>query len=106
MDFFGGLPMTHRGHDFLFDMVDRFNKLCLLIPCKKTISRREAIELFLKHVWVHFRFPTSVMSNRDNKFFGKFWTTLWEIMDTNLNYSTAFHLQTDGQTEVVNMTLV
>jgi hypothetical protein len=42
MDFVGGFPMTHRGHDYLFIVVDHFRKMCVLIPCKKTISGREA----------------------------------------------------------------
>jgi hypothetical protein len=50
MDFFGGLPMTRRGQDYLFIVVGRFSKMCVLIPCKKTISRREAVELFFIHV--------------------------------------------------------
>jgi hypothetical protein len=80
--------------------------MCMLIPCKKTISGQEATELFFSHVWVHFIFPTSIISDRDNRFLGRFWTTLWERMDTKLKYSTSFHPQTDGQTEVVNRTLV
>jgi hypothetical protein len=106
MDFVGGLPMTHRGHDYLFVVVDHFNKMCVLIPCKKTISGQEVVELFFSHVWVHFGFPTSIISYRDNRFLGRFWTIIWERMNTKLKYSTSFHPQIDGQTEVVNRTLV
>jgi hypothetical protein len=50
--------------------------------------------------------PTSIISDRDNRFLGRFWTMLWERMDTKLKYSNAFHPQTDGKTKVVNRTLV
>jgi hypothetical protein len=91
MDFVGGFPMTHRDYDYLFFVVDRFNKLCVLIPCKKTISEQEATELLFNHVWVHFRLSISIISDQDNRFFGRFWTMLWERMDTKLKYSTTFH---------------
>jgi len=106
MDFVGGFPMTCRCHDYLFVVVDHFNKMCVLILCKKTISGREVTELFFNHVWVHFGLPSSIIFDRDNISLGRFWTTLWEGMDTKLRYSTAFHLYIDGQTEVVNWTLV
>ena len=50
MEFVGGLPTTKRGHDYLFVVVDRFNQLCVLMPCKKTISGQEAANLFFVHV--------------------------------------------------------
>jgi hypothetical protein len=106
MDFVGGFPMTRRGHDYLFIVVDHFNKMCVHIPSKKTISRREATKLFFSHVCVHFGLPTSILPDQDNKFLGRFWTTLWERMDTKLKYSISFHPHTDGQTEVVNKKLV
>jgi len=106
MDFVGGFPVTRRGHDYFFVVVDCFNKMCVLIPYNKTIYERETIELFFNHVWVYFESPISIISDRDNGFLGIFWTTLWERMDTKLKYSTAFHPQTDRQTEVFNRTLV
>jgi len=106
MDFVGGLPVSKKGNDYLYVVVDRFSKMCILIPCKKTITGQGAADLFFNHVWIHFGLPTSIISDRDSKFLGKFWTSLWERMDTRLKRSTAFHPQTDGQTEVVNRTVV
>lgn len=91
MDFVGGLPISKRGHDYLFMVVDRFSKMCILIPCKKTVTGQEVANLFFTYVWVHFGLPTSIISDRDSRFLGKFWTSLWERMDTKLNRSTAFH---------------
>jgi len=46
MDFFGGLPTTKKGHDYLFMVVDGFHKMCVLIPYKNTINGKEATNLF------------------------------------------------------------
>ena len=102
MDFVGVLPKSRKQHDYLYVVVDRFSKMCILMPCKKTITA----ELFFHHVWIHFGLPTSIISDRDSRFVGNFWSNLWEMMDTKLNKSTAFHPQTNGQTEVVNRTIV
>ena len=105
MDFVGGLPKSKKGHDYLY-VVDRFNKMCILIPCNKQITVEQIAKLFFQHVWVHFGLPTSIISNRDTQLVGKFWSSLWELMGTKLKKSTAFHPQTDGQTEVVNRTVI
>eukprot|EP00253_Pinus_taeda_P033536 PITA_33536 len=106
MDFVGELPKSGKGHDYLYIFVDKFSKMCILIPCSKQITAKQTSKLFFEHVWVHFGLPTSIVSNRDTRFVGKFWSSLWELMDTKLKKSTAFHPQTDGQTEVVNKTMI
>ena len=98
MEFVGDLPMSRRQHDYLYVVVDRFSKMCILMPCKKTITAEQIVELYFQHVWVHFGLPTSIFSDRDSKFIGNFWSNLWIMMDTNLKKSTAFHPHTDGQT--------
>ena len=106
MDFVGGLPMYRKGQDYLYVVVDRFSKMCILMPCKKQITAKMTAHLFFKNVWVHFGLPTSIIFDRDSRFLGKFWSSLWELMDTKLKKSIAFHPQIDGQTEVVNRRLV
>ena len=54
MDFVVGFLKTRKGHDYLFIVVGRFSKMCVLMPFKKTISRQEASNLFFGQVWVHF----------------------------------------------------
>ena len=90
--------MSKRGHDYLYVVVDRFNKMCILIPGKNKITSKQTTHLFFQHVWVHFGFPTSIVSDRDSRFVGNFWSILWDLMDTKLKKSIAFHPQIDGQT--------
>ena len=106
VDFVGGLPMSRKGHDYLYVVVDRFNKMCILMPCVKQVTTENIAHMFFQNVWVHFGFPTSIISNRDSRFLGGFWSTLWGLMDKNLKKSIAFHPQTDGQTKVVNIIVV
>ena len=73
MEFFGGLPMSRKQHDYLYVVVDRFSKLCILMPCKKTIIAKKTIEIYFQHIWVHFGFPTSIVSDRYSTFIGNFW---------------------------------
>ena len=95
-----------KGHDYLYVIVDRFNKMCILIPCSKQNTAEQTAKLFFEHVWVHFGLPTSIVSDQDTRFVGNFWSSLWELMDTKLKKRTNFHPQTDGQTEVVNRPVI
>jgi len=106
MDFVGSLPTNRKGHDYLFMVGDRFNKMCVLMPCKKTTSGQETTNLFFGQVWVHFQIPRSIVSEKDTRFLNAFYTILWENMDIKLKRSTTFHSQIDGKTKVVNNTLV
>ena len=90
MDFVGGLPMTKGGHDYLYVVVDRFSKMCILMPCKKNITTEQTVNLFFQHVWFHFGLPTSIVSDRDTRFLGDFWTSSWRTMDTKLKRTLIF----------------
>ena len=106
MDFVGGFPKSRKGHDYLYVIVDRFNKMCILIPCNKQIIAKQIAKLFFQHVSVHFGLPTSIVFDRGSRFGGKFGSSLWELLDTRLKKSTTFHPQTNGQTEVVNRIVI
>jgi hypothetical protein len=106
MDFVGGLPMSRRGHDYLYIVVDRFSKMCILMPCTKQVTAEQTTQLFFQNVWVHFGLSKSIISDRDSRFVGSFWSSLWALMDTKLKKSTDFHPHIDGQTEVVNRIVV
>ena len=75
------------------------------IPCKKTSYVEHVVELFFKEIVRLHGLLRSIISDRDNKFIGSFWRTLWKKMGTELKFSSTFHPQTSGQTEVVNRSL-
>jgi hypothetical protein len=98
MDFVGGFLMSRIGYDYLFVFMDIFIKMCILIPCKKQFTTKQKTKMFFANVWAHFGLPTSIISYQDSRFWGKFWSHLWDLMDTKLKKSTTFHVQTDGKT--------
>ena len=105
VDFTGPLPPTKEGHNSIMVIIDRFSKMVVLRPCKTDITGIQAGRLLLEHAMMMGRVPTSIVSDRDVRFTGASWGQLWRAMETQLKQSTAFHPQTDGQTENANKTM-
>ena len=84
----------------------KFSKMAIIAACKKNITAEATAKLFFECVWVHFGIPQSVTLNRDSRFLSTFWSSLWSMLDTKLTKSTAFHPQTNGQTDVVNRMII
>ena len=85
--------------------VDRLTKMVRFAPCRKETNAVEYAKLFFNHVFRSFGCPEAIISDRDPRFLSRFWRELFRMTGTQLRFSTAYHPETDGQSEVTIRTL-
>lgn len=105
MYFIVSLPHTQKGFYFIFVVVDRFSKMAHFISCRKTIDVVQVDVMFFCEIYKLHDIPMSIVSDRDCQFLGHFWHSLWKLLGTTLEMSSAYHPSSNGQMEVVNRSL-
>jgi transposase InsO family protein len=101
MDFIKGLPKVH-GRSVILTVVDRFSKYAHFIPLSHPYTVASVARAFFDGVVRLHGYPSSIVSDRDSVFTSRLWRDLFKLSGVQLRFSTAFHPQTDGQSEVVN----
>ena len=101
VDLITGLPQS-LGYNSIFVVVDRFSKMVHIAPTTDTVTSEGIARLFRDTVWVHHGLPTQVISDRGPQFVSQFMRELNALLGIKIAASTAYHPQTDGQTERVN----
>lgn len=104
MDFVEGLPES-KSKDFILVVVDRFTKYAHFIALAHPYTAATVASLFWKRIHSLHGIPESIVTDRDKVFVSNFWQALFKLLGTQLHYSSAYHPQTDGQTERVNRCL-
>ena len=104
MDFITDLPVS-QGFDSLFMVVDRLSKATIIAPCNKTITAEETANLYMNHIWRRTGLPQQVISDQGPQFASQVMQEVWNKLGVKSTMSTAFHPQTDGETECVNQEL-
>ncbi|GKB36581.1 putative reverse transcriptase domain-containing protein, partial [Tanacetum coccineum] len=99
MDFVSGLPRTPSGYDSIWVIVDRLTKSAYFLPMKKTDSMEKLTQLYLKEIVCRHGVSVSIISDRDSRFASGFWRSLQNALGTEVNMSTAYHPETDRQSE-------
>lgn len=102
MDFVTALPPTPSGQDAILVVVDRLTKMSHFLPCKSTFTAQDTSVLVLQEIVRLHGLPDDITTDRGSVFMSAFWKGLFSLLGVKQNGSSAFHPQTDGQTERIN----
>nr|GEV00236.1 putative reverse transcriptase domain-containing protein [Tanacetum cinerariifolium] len=105
IDFVTKLPKSSQGYDTIWVIVDRLTKSAIFIPMRETDPMDKLAIMYLKEVVMRHEIPVSIIYDRDQRFASNFWRSLQNALGTNLDMSTAYHPQTDGQSKRTIQTL-
>src|SRR4051812_50215119 len=102
MDFITGFPRSQKGNNAIFVVIDRLSKVAHFFPVKETISRIQLAELYINRIVSLYGVPLEISSDRGSIFTSKFWESFQNALGPKLNFSTAYHPQSQGQVETTN----
>ncbi|GKF58134.1 putative reverse transcriptase domain-containing protein [Tanacetum coccineum] len=105
MYFVTKLPRTSSGHDTIWVIVDRLTKSAHFLPMREDYKIDILARLYLNEIVARRGVPISIISDRDSRFTSRFWQSMQEALGTRLDMSTAYHPQTEGQSERTIQTL-
>jgi hypothetical protein len=105
LDLITQLPPSRQGNDCIVVFVDKLSKMVHYTATTTSVTAVQLADIFFRDVVRHHGVPTSLISDRDPRFTSNFWRALWSLLGTRLRMSTAYHPQSDGQTERANRTL-
>jgi hypothetical protein len=105
LDFVEALPRV-RGKSVILTMVDQFSKYCHFIPLAHPYSTKSVAQAFFADVVRLHGIPQSIISDRDTVFTSSFWRELMRLSGTKLQMTTAFHPQSDGQSDSANRVII
>jgi len=103
-DFITQLPES-QGKTQIIVVVDRFTKMAHFISLHENATAKDVADTFLREVWKLHGLPTEIISDMDTNLSGKFWESMCKMLGVKRRMSTAYHPQTDGQTERTNQVL-
>ncbi|GJR48090.1 putative reverse transcriptase domain-containing protein [Tanacetum coccineum] len=105
MDFITKLPKSSQGYDTIWVIVDRLTKSAIFVPMRETDPMEKLARMYLKEVVTRQGIHVLFIFDRDPRFASNFWRSLQKALGTNLDISTVYHPQTDGQSERTIQTL-
>ncbi|GKE04786.1 putative reverse transcriptase domain-containing protein, partial [Tanacetum coccineum] len=105
MDLITKLPRSRSGHDAIWVIVDRLTKSAHFLTIREDFNMEKLARLYIDEIVARHRVPVSIISDRDGRFTSHFWQTVQKALGTRLDLSTAYHPQTDGQSERTIQTL-
>jgi hypothetical protein len=105
MDFIVGLPNTSRHHDSIWVIVDRLTKIAHFLPVHTTQKTEKYVEIYIHQIVRLHGIPRTIVLDREASFVARFWEQLQKSLGTTVIRNSAYHPQTDGQTERVNQIL-
>ncbi|GKC47920.1 reverse transcriptase domain-containing protein [Tanacetum coccineum] len=105
MDFITKLPKSSHGFDIIWVIVDRLTKSAHFLPIRENDPLDKLARLYLNRIVSRYGIPVSIICDHDGRFTSNFWRSFQKALGKNLSMSTAYHPETDGQSERTIQTL-